>query len=187
MTYLSVDLDYWGAAPYAQGVTKFLTRVRNLKLPIFCAVHHHHILEHVNENPCDCLVNTDWHSDLSNDDPSLLLNCGTWANYVEWANDAHFEWRHPQAKVGKYNYCHGDKNPFEEPCTPWRKVTKRQGLRNLPWSDIKAIGLCVSPDYVDNRVYIEPAIRLLNLYEIIGREWADPESRQTCLNTSNVS
>ncbi len=178
---ISIDLDFWGSAPYVQGVGKFVAKLLNLGLPIYCAVHHHHIIEWVNEHPCDKLINIDTHSDLSDRDPSLILNEGTWANFVEWAPGATFEWGHPQGTVGTHNFCHGAVNPFETNNTNWQTVTKKRGLRNLPWGDISAVAVCVSPDWIDNRVYIEPAIRLLNLYEIIGREWADPGSRHTCI------
>ena len=206
-TYLSIDLDFWtserlfpdedGEHVFGEFPSLFLEKVALLKRPVAVAVHHHHILEHINSFPqCSKLVNIDCHSDLCgniemNDD----VECGTWGNYVEWRTkeSSHFSWWHPssQCSQGKCNTDGGcwcnllpQENPFfsknPRKLCGWGKVSrKRMGLfRDADLKGIAAVGICLSPDYLNRPEVLPFRQRLLAFAnkhgaEIIGddEEW----------------
>jgi len=96
-TYLSIDLDYWNGLR-KRSIDAFFKHVFRLGLPIWVAPFHDQLLPHINQHDCNCLVNVDYHSDISDYEPRLRLTEGTWANFVKWKRKGTFIWRYPQPK-----------------------------------------------------------------------------------------
>jgi len=163
--YLSIDLDFW-AHSQRQHCNAFFEKVFALRLPIFAVCEHHHLLPTM-AGCFDVLYNVDWHSDLC-DPPEegwikSQLNEGTWGNYVPWRKQGTFIWRYPRPcclHIGT-GYCHSDVNPFEKPVSGWKHTQKHQGTAGIPWDDIKAVGVCLSPAWIGREAIIhEPIVRL---------------------------
>jgi hypothetical protein len=176
-TYLSIDLDYWrrdfDREPWH--AKRFFKRVWLLGLPIRVALHHHHLIRDINRiKDLDKVVNVDYHSDIveeHEDYPHLELTEGTWANYVEHRRNMIFEWRYPSEECLDCGtgYCHTYRNPFEEDCTPWWSVRKKEGVARIPWSEICAVGVCLSPGWLDSKWVVNYPMECLQLYEWLGR------------------
>ena len=150
-TYLSVDLDWWAAGTEGS-LVYFFAHVFDLKLPICVAPFHDQLLDHINANPCERLINVDYHSDLVDiptpaEDLSLTcLNEGTWGNFVAWKQSAAFVWRYPKCIHEPANgFCHCDYDPFKNAChCGWRATKMATGLGCIPWRTVHAIGVCLS-------------------------------------------
>ena len=141
------------------------------------AFYHHHLVDDINDR-CqwlDRIINVDYHSDIvdgilgGND---LRFNEGSWANFIHFQGDGTFEWRYPELRclsTGE-GYCHEHKNPFEDPkVAGWKHTIKRHGLGNIPWNDIHAVGIVLSPDWLGNVDVIYPIIEGLQLFDWLGR------------------
>ncbi len=167
-TYLSIDLDYWHRST-KHACTRFFQKVWQLKLPIYVAMYHHHLLPHINANEADQLLNIDHHSDLVNLDGSVLdFNEGTWGNFVDWRLSGLFHWRYPQ--TGGQD-CHVGDDPFTKSSfrvCRWGQTKKQAGVRNIPWKSIVAVGVCLSPDYIGKRIIIAEPITKLRI-----EKWAN--------------
>ncbi len=164
--YLSVDLDYWRRQRDPKSCTAFFQEVWKLGLPICVAMYHHHLLPHMNGQDCDTLVNVDYHSDIVDPDPGRALDFteGSWANFVDWRYSSRFIWRYPLPEclgVGR-GYCHEKRNPFDKPgIAGWNYAQKRLGLYGIPWRHIKAVGVCLSPDWLGHTdALVEPLNKL---------------------------
>lgn len=176
-TYLSIDFDYWRHFDKEWYARRFFKRVWALKRPIFVALHHHHLLQDINRRRLDAVINVDFHSDIVEEEQEseyfapLVLNEGTWANFVEHQERMTFEWRYPDELCLDCGtgYCHQIRNPFEERCTRWQRVKKKEGLARIPWSTIKAVGVCLSPSWLDNKWAMSYPIKCLGLYDWFGR------------------
>jgi len=165
-TYLSIDLDYWNGLP-RQSINAFFSRVFQLKLPIWVAPFHHQLLPHINRNPCDQLINVDYHSDIATLANNLQCTEGTWANFVKWRIGGAFTWRHPSNKSHPASgYCHDieERNPFENPArTGWRVCQKYAGLRGIPWSTVKAVGVSLSWNWIEGSNPCVPIVCALGI------------------------
>jgi hypothetical protein len=164
--YLSIDLDYWSHSRNARrSCTDFFKRVWELKLPIYVAMFHHHLLPHINASGCDTCINVDYHSDLADlhADRVLNFNEGTWGNFVDWRLDGTFIWRFPLERClhSSTGFCHQFLDPFLTQVSGWKVTERTLRLARMPWSNIKAIGVSVSPDWLgDLKALSEPLTRL---------------------------
>lgn len=153
-TYLSLDVDYWGMAGSDRHMFPFVQRVLELKKPTLVVRDHDKLLPHIDKYPCDRLINVDYHDDIvyrSAQDigTGKLPEEGTWASYVAWRENAWFQWLHPHDKE---RILEGLCDPVEDVYadgsgTGWKRVTKRRGTSTIPWDDIVAVGIALSPGY----------------------------------------
>jgi hypothetical protein len=172
-TYLSVDLDYWNGRSPSEA-PRFFAQVLSLRLPIVVACEHHHLLSHVNKTQCDTLINVDYHSDVVDtflaQESCPYVSDGTWVNGVLWRHRGRYEWRCPGKKCLSVHegYCHEiGRNPFRrsELCG-WRECKYRVGLGDLRWGSIVAVGVSVSP------YWLEVATKQLEIIDTFGvRPW----------------
>jgi hypothetical protein len=182
--YLSIDLDYWRASSRQTPVVNFFKKVFAMGLPIMVALHHHHLVRDINSKvqDFDTLINVDYHSDLSDENfkglGPLELEEGTWANFIHFRGDGHFIWRYPileclQWGEGASGYCHRRMNPFvDQDVSGWEHTTMIHGVAHLPWNKIGAIGVCLSPGWLEDSISIlSYPLEMLDLYEWLGR-WA---------------
>ncbi len=172
--YLSIDLDYWCQRGEPHHVRAFFQRVWKLNLPITVALHHHHLLESINRRRgLDTIINVDYHSDVAEDARGFTcdLNEGTWGNFVDFQSKGTFIWRYPNEVCLSHDtgYCHTYLNPFEEQCTGWRSIKKKQGLARIPWHDICAVGVCLSPCWLERPWVMSYPIETLGMVEWMGR------------------
>jgi hypothetical protein len=184
--YLSIDLDYWRHAHERWYVLDFFrkvqARVKTAKLPVTVAFYHHHLVDDINAwcQQLNRVINVDYHSDIVDEvrGADLRFNEGSWANFIHFRGDGTFEWRYPDSKclsTGE-GYCHEQKNPFLKPeVAGWKRTVKRRGLGNIPWDDIFAVGIVLSPDWIGNVDIIYPILEGLQLFEWLGRwhVWKD--------------
>lgn len=147
--FLSIDLDFGNVVP-ARTMTTLFDKVAKLHLPIHVACFHDQLLPFIDESNCDTVHNIDYHSDLAD----LLrtdrksLNEGTWGAFPACKSRGKFVWHYPSETCFEDGFCHGDgTNPFTDPeHGGWSCVRMEQGLR-LPWASIRAVGVCLSPDW----------------------------------------
>jgi hypothetical protein len=197
--YLSIDLDYWRHAEVFRGereVLRFFRRVFSLDTTIAVAVHHHHLLEHINScHDLTEVVNVDFHSDLADMSDTLDVNEGSWANFVRDRSRMTFTWRYPGSEciTSSYGvapgYCHLGQNPFEVPeATDWRRVRMRHGLARVPWSRVCAVGVCLSPGWIGDLSTIYYPMDKLHLYEWYARwqESAEAYGHNDCMRVGEV-
>lgn len=169
--YLSIDLDYWRLDSKTCDVKCFFRRVFELGLPICVALHHHHLLDDINDRRLDTLVNVDYHSDIV--DEFVELSEGNWANFVQFKKHGTFVWRYPNKKCLNKDagYCHDKKNPFTRKCSGWHHVKKKEGIARISWSKISAVGVCLSPAWLGDPSIVGEIIETLELMEWMGY-WA---------------
>jgi len=164
--YLSIDLDYWRRQETPLSCAGFFRRVWSLGLPIYVAMYHHHLLPHINGNDCDVLINVDYHSDLADLEKGRVVefNEGTWGNFIDWRYKGTFIWRYPLPEClhTGVGYCHEEQNPFVDPrVARWERTKERLGLYGIPWQNIAAVGVCLSPDWIGRvDVLAEPLTKL---------------------------
>lgn len=181
-TYLSIDLDYWGDTRGAclRGMPSFLRRVVGLERPTRVVCNHNELLRHVNESGCRVLRNVDFHSDLGGFQTRWsarkghyyvkrlpALNCGTWADHVEWAPDGSFVWHYPNREFcvdRGFGRCDGETSsePFP-PKSLWKNAEMVFGLRSLSLDRVRAVGIALSPDYI-GRNMPKSAMKLLGRF-----------------------
>lgn len=154
--FLSIDLDYWLSIKKLRKELAYI--LDNCSAPVRLYHEHHHILDWVNQNPCDILLNVDYHSDLADDNKNKVprLSCGTWGNHVKWRKTGTFIWmppRYTNYTLGWGVCCtnfHGiDNDPFKMPLSGWENRTKviRPSIDKIPLKQVKAIAICLSIDY----------------------------------------
>jgi hypothetical protein len=160
-TYLSLDLDYWNKASFDPWL---LDTLFASGLPLVVTLDHHDILPHVNAQPrLTRLLNIDYHSDfIGADEP---LHIGNWVNHVAWRMNAEYEWIVPRMvdyhlRLGHH---HTGANPFTDPqrLTGWRAAGKREGYDRDILDRVAAVGICISPDYLDHGADATAALSLL--------------------------
>jgi hypothetical protein len=97
-------------------------------------------------------------------DQALVFNEGTWANFVDWRRFGTFVWRYPSPECLErgVGYVHDQENPFLNPqAAHWQMTRKRIGLWGIPWASVKAVGVCLSPDWVGGaKIIAEPLAKL---------------------------
>lgn len=104
----------------------------------------------------------------------LKLDEGTWANFVKFRKKGTFLWLYPDEECWKGDFPHNrgsgrcdiQHSPFsklsKEICG-WKEVKRRRKrlLTHKEWDKIIKIGICISPDWIDNYVADE-AFEVLN-------------------------
>jgi len=152
-TYLSLDLDYWRKAKNAKGVESFFYNLFQLKREFFLVKSHDQLLGDINSSQCSSLINVDFHSDVAEDNVDgkpLRLNEGTWVNFVTWKTTGSFLWLHPPKMVLRRGYCHAFRNPFHATTVSgWKGIKKEGGVDQIPWDRIRAVGISISPAWLD--------------------------------------
>lgn len=163
-TYLSLDLDFFNAhehkvpALFVNLVEHHLERVaafvKQRGIPCTAVMNHQQMLRFVDESGCDTLLNVDTHSDLAEKTVDEF-SCGTWVSFVSWRNKGHYRWRH--GYTAYRGDCSGSHHLFApRPChrrgqlSGWKDVTHTRSVY-MPelTEDITAVGVCLSPSYVD--------------------------------------
>jgi len=162
-TFLSIDLDYFDDGP-RETLARFLRRVDLLDVEKAVYKDHHDILPMVNRYDWETLINVDHHSDLADllEEPTtgkldpLDLNCGTWVNYVKNIGSRLYSWHYPFDKcLGWSGRCDNQTQdrtfltPKGAKYRNWKNIEVRKGLRGIPWDDIVAVAIVVSPNYSD--------------------------------------
>ena len=170
--YLSIDLDYWKNTRISKYPLEFLAKVMALRVPKVLVLEHDALLT----EPCrpkgfEKLINVDYHSDFANykKNERRYFNCGTWVD--EFPDIAEFEWRHPNQHtcfdkcegrcerlwIRSYDICWKNNKAFSG-----IRMAHREGLRSLPWKDVSAVGIAVSPDYWDNKSSVNTLGKMLD-------------------------
>lgn len=148
-TYISIDLDYWNKASHDPWL---LDAVFASGKPIAVTLDHHDLLPHLEAQAgLSRVVNVDYHSDFfSTHEP---LHCGNWVNYVSWRARGHYLWVLPRMNDYhlRWGYCHVGENPFLDTTrlTGWRSADKQEGYGHEILDGVAAIGICISPGYLD--------------------------------------
>lgn len=163
-TYFSLDLDFFNAAgrsarPLFLGLVKHNLEcvaefVRRRKVPCVAVMNHQQMLRFVDESGCDTLLNVDTHSDLAKADIEDF-SCGTWVSYVKWRKTGKYVWHH--GYTAYRGDCSGGANLFcarprheRGQMSGWMDVDHKKTVRMPTLSnDITAVGICLSPSFVD--------------------------------------
>ena len=186
-TYLSVDLDYWGRFS-AQDLHDFIAKTLELRVPKCLVYSHEMMLDHINSFSFDRLINVDYHSDLCRACQERVADYN-WSTFVLKANRDLYEWRFPS-----YQSCVHQKDglcDLEEPDlfqhperTNWRSLVLRQGLQDIPWEDVVAVGFCPSFEYWNPLNGADPVVEevgaLLDFFGSSRSEQQDVRSYTTC-------
>jgi len=149
------------------------------------AVHHHHLLDYVNNRGrgFNTLINVDFHSDLSDDQPGELSEAN-WVNFVNFREKGSYIWRYPDGYClsSHTGYCHSGTNPFDCNLTGWASVQMRHGLARIPWDSIREVGICLSPGWLNgNQAAVHYPIETLGLFDWAARWWVyEGLSTSTC-------
>ena len=184
-TVLSIDLDYW--QEWGQEPREFLSRVLALPVPIKLAKDHHQLLPFFNRYPADQLRNIDFHSDVT-DYGTDSLNCGNWVNFVRWNTSSRYVWHPPsyeecfEGADGRCDSGDPETDPFKYPetCGWSATVVDQIDVLKLYLEDVIAVGICVSPDYLNWTLRVhhptyehpwrgDPSIR--GLRELLPARW----------------
>jgi len=174
--FLSIDLDFWCHECRPHKATRFFRRLfQKFGRPIMVAVHHHHLLEHVNNlgRGFNTLINVDFHSDLDGETPDELSEAN-WVNFVNFKEKGTYIWRYPEESClhSRTGYCHSDVNPFDRNLTGWAGVKERRGIARIPWDCIREVGVCLSPEWLaGNQSAVHYAIEALDLFDWAARWW----------------
>jgi len=162
--YLSIDIDYWNLAETALEAKDFFRKIFRLGVPLVIVWDHQDLIEFADKSAATKVINVDYHSDYANltekQFEELVPDCGTWVEYIKRLKE--FEWRYPS-----FSRCF--KN-MEGRCEEWTRfgvnaamrfwkagvsrrghvVAHKQGIKNLPYSQIVAVGVAVSFGYWNN-------------------------------------
>lgn len=156
-SYLSVDLDYWGMKDYGfkNSVTIFINKIIELNKSIHVYNSHESILDDLNRRKVDHLYQIDFHSDICEDGDNVPFNEGTWANFYKYRKKCIFEWRYPSTEtcfnhgMGRCDSSQDDgyKAYWPKDEFPYKKIIRKQGLSNINWESISAIGFAISRNW----------------------------------------
>jgi len=158
MNHLTIDLDYFDTKCYLmvdEGM-EFLERVFEMFSPSIFK-NHHEILPYINCTKYDRIINVDFHSDIA-DEPVKDLNCGTWANFYKYKEDAVFEWRCPNRKIcleDGYGRCDSDSfscKSLDRSNLGYKKVYIREGIDRISYNKIKDTSIVLSPEYTEGNL-----------------------------------
>lgn len=184
--FLSIDLDYWSRDSLPHAATRFFRRLyQRFGRKIMVAVHHHHLLDHVNNRGqgYDTLINVDFHSDLDGEQPNELTEAN-WVNFVNFREKGSYIWRYPNGHClnPHTGFCHLGDNPFEHNLTGWANVRMQYGLARIPWDSIREVGICLSPGWLNgNQSAVYYPIETLDLFDWAARWWVyDDLSTSVC-------
>ena len=169
-TYLSLDLDFFDRID-SIGNTMLLRQLlaRVSKLPSVVVMSHEELVPHImglKRIKFNRLINLDEHSDLCGWRRTAgvfqpgELDCGNWVDHVPFAKGNEYIWYIPPCSAG----CDCAEESYlsiDEVRWRWRKRRTRQWgngyttRAKLPWRDIKAAGIAMSPDYTDKVEYLK--------------------------------
>jgi hypothetical protein len=147
-TYLSIDLDYWSECRTERTMLPFIEKALSLQVPTLVVKDHHWLTSHANAHPAEQLINVDYHDDIAS--RPCDFGEGTWASFVKWRHPcAVFEWRYPTYERGRYGRCDEEADVYNgaRARTGWCWTTKRLGVKDIPWNEVVAVGIALSPDY----------------------------------------
>lgn len=160
-SYLSIDLDYWGMQEddTVSSLSSFIDKSISIEVPIKVYDTHEKILNHLNRYDVDHLYQVDYHSDVCEDDVKEIEE-GTWANFYKYRNNCVFEWRYPSFKKcfqERWGRCDSSQSedyvgPWPKHFFPYKQVIRRQGLKNIRWNTIQAIGISVSREWYGDEI-----------------------------------
>ena len=196
--YLSIDLDYWTCLKTfsIEECNEFIKRIKDVESDKFIFVFSHEdLLTDINESDCNSLVNVDFHSDLANYDDNLLLNEGTWVNFVSWKNEGKFSWRFPSNNLKSLGCCHDSSvNDFSElNCknTGWKKIESIKGTKNISWSKVRRVGISLSPDWIQTPRVLQcvlPSLLHKNItYKDISFDYAPDYNIKSMLKIQEIN
>jgi hypothetical protein len=162
-------------------------KIFKMGIPLALVEDHDGLLEFADKSRATKLINVDYHSDYANFTEEEFVddvpNCGTWIDHVKRLKE--FEWRYPshyacfRSRAGRCE-AWGTRAPtlFWGTGVSRRghSVKHLQGIKYLPYSNIVAAGVAVSPEYwnnpvieqdimdflaanADKFVYIEPCVK----------------------------
>ena len=166
-TYLTIDLDFWNNRDLD---TKWLNTIATLPVTKYAVEHHHHIIPHVNAVNTKRIINVDYHADICDDLPDMKLECGTWGNYISWAEQGKFLWIYPNEDCANSEYynnryqngrykpcyghgtCHSRNSPFSKrkQYNKWplgKCIRRLEPVPNLDLKRIAYVSFCTSPDF----------------------------------------
>ena len=157
-SFLTFDLDYFfmGYADYSykENPYYFMKKLINLSIPIHVFMEHHEVLNYM-DKPYSTIYNVDFHSDIVHD-PCTDLNEGTWANFYPYKNKAVFQWNYPE-KYSCFDQGFGICDEFPKKWSTdlmnYKEVRRRSGITNIDYPTLSRIGISISPDWVDERVF----------------------------------
>jgi hypothetical protein len=102
----------------------------------------------INASGCENIINIDYHQDYVY--LPERLDEATVFSYIDQKEQKFLEWRYPSFKeciekrAGICDYeCFG-KDFFHT----YSKQSYREGLRNIPWQDVSAASICISPNHI---------------------------------------
>lgn len=153
-SYLSVDLDFWGAFKYKkEDVKSFINDILNLDIPIHVVTSHEHILRYINKYELKYLVNMDYHSDICNEDTQYELNDGTWVNFYKYPSICNYTWIYPAQKIFRLSQGRCDNiltSKWQNISQRYSSIQKIQGTtRPSTWfSPPGEVCFAISKDYL---------------------------------------
>ena len=162
-SYLSIDMDYWfnnfddnTSEKVKNTYIPFINKVESCNVPIFFCNQHDEILQDLNKYKVDRLYNVDYHSDIIIE-PEETLDEGTWASFYRFRSNCIFEWRMPDrymcVKSGM-GLCHARSiDTFPRTKFGYKKSKTISGLNGIEWNSIIAIGICESPEWINEEGY----------------------------------
>jgi hypothetical protein len=112
---------------------------------------YNHSFEHI--------YHVDYHSDLVHEDTDSELNEVTWAAYYKHRRRTIFEWRYPDHKecfTQGYGLCEWTASGpayFNPNMLGYKKIIHKQGVADIAWKNIVAVGICLSPNWCDDWVF----------------------------------
>ena len=151
-TYLSIDIDYWGAYPGGRkkSLYSFMQRIDVLNVPIKVVVSHEEILRHLNKYKIKKLINIDYHSDIANEEKKIDLCDGTWANFYEHKKETNFIWHHPmpQTHILSGRCDNWEESNWTEIPTGYLSLKSKHTLKGLCLDGVGEICFAISPGYL---------------------------------------
>jgi hypothetical protein len=154
-TYLSIDLDYYTGVEYDSKeryqCLDLVNKALELRVPTIVVDTHHGLTEHINKMgkrfELDHLINIDFHDDIVCKNVCGLTE-GTWVIHINWKNNGLYEWRYPsytECISNQNGICDRTVNLFDAPSrSGWYDCARKEGLDNINWDNIKALGICLS-------------------------------------------
>lgn len=157
--YLSIDLDFFpflnSRIVFKNKCRQLINKALSLKVDTLVVDAHHGLIKHVSNSKkygVDHLINIDYHDDivaLNNININNEEEEGAWVSHISWKRNGTYEWRYPnktECVELKWGICdRNETSVYNNPSmTGWKIIKKRQGISDLPWDNIKAVGICLS-------------------------------------------
>jgi len=206
--FLSVDLDFWDkddtSRHSARSGMRFVEKCCGLNVPISFHAEHQDILKHANKISCDKLLNVDRHDDLigfkSLEDFHHFMRQGpddyNWVNFVEWRRKASYLWVYPMKNL-EMGICDPIVDAYaKREYQGWgdvgrRRISAPKALeRFIPWEEVLAVGIVVSPSFFGNRNLAEDVLSYLGVAKpYLNLEAPEdlPDALEALLDVSQLS